>query len=264
MRFRFFSVILYLGFIMILAIGCQPKKNMIYMSNHNFDQEVSQARYAGLKLQEADVLDIKISAFDEIAVKAFNKSTMESTANISSAGNASSALNIYVVDSEGYISLPVLGEVFCKGMTKLELKKDLEKRLKQYLTDPMVVVTLTNFNISILGEVKSPGQKTSATERLNVFQALALAGDMSEYGDRTNVKLVRYSEEQKKDITISLNLSESNIVNSPYYYLQQNDVLYVEPDKNKQVIANNNPNRGLYFQLGAVLLAVVGLIIRFK
>lgn len=258
--FKFFILLM-----IFMLSSCKPKQNMVYMNNHNFEQEVSQARYEGLKLQEADVLDIMVSAFDEIAVKPFNKSTMQSTAAPTANVTSSNSLpNLYTISNDGYIYFPVLGQVYCKGMTKQQLKKELENRLKQYLTDPMVTINLNNFNISILGEVKSPGQKTSPTEKLNIFQALALAGDMTEYGDRTNVKLVRYSDEQKKDITVSLNLSESNIVNSSYYYLQQNDVLYIEPDKNKQVIANNNPNKALYFQIGAILLTAIGLLIRFK
>lgn len=237
---------------------------MVYMSNHNFEQETSQARYQGLKLQEADVLDINVSAFDEIAVKPFNRSTMQSTTAPTVASASAAIPNLYTINSDGYIFFPVLGQVYCKGMTKQQLKQDLESRLKQYLTDPMVTVILNNFNISILGEVKSPGQKTSPTERLNVFQALALAGDMTEYGDRTNVKLLRYSDQDKKDLVIPLNISESEIVNSPYYYLQQNDIIYVEPDKNKQIIANASPNRALFFQLGGILLAAVSIIISLK
>ena len=108
----------------------------------------------------------------------------------------------------------------------------------------------------------SPGQKTSPTEKLNVFQALALAGDMRDSANRTNVKLIRYSEESGKDITYNLDLSEASIVNSPYYYLQQNDILYVEPDKNKQIAANTtNPNRGLFLQLMGVVLGLVTFVI---
>ena len=149
-----------------------------------------------------------------------------------------------------------------KGMTKQQLKTELDTRLKQYLTDPVVTVRHINFNISILGDVGSPGQKTSSTERLNIFQALALAGDMRDSANRTNVKLIRYSEESGKDITYNLDLSEASIVNSPYYYLQQNDILYVEPDKNKQIAANTtNPNRGLFLQLMGVVLGLVTFVI---
>lgn len=236
------------------------------MKNHNFDQEVSEARYNGLKLQEGDVLEIIVSAYDDIAVKPFNLSSMEQTnAGVDPASSGViSKPNQYVVSSEGYVVMPVLGQVYCKGMTKQQLKQDLEVRLKQYLTDPLVNVKLVNFNVSVIGEVRSPGQKTSATERLTIFQALALAGDMTEGGDRTNVKLIRFSEEDQKDQVIALNLAESNIVDSKYYYLQQNDILYVEPDRNKQIAANTNPNKTLFFQLFGIAVTVLTLIIRFK
>lgn len=260
------KVFIYLCLIFCLAASCQPKQNMIYMSNHHFEDEVSQARYTGLRIKSADVLEVKVSAFDDIAVKPFNLSTVTSTNNVSGNddGNAASGSSQLMVSSEGYIKMPVLGRVYCLGMTRQELEKDLEDRLKPYLTDPRVDVKLTNFNISVLGDVATPGQKTSPNERLNLFQALALAGDMTPSADRTQVKLVRYSEQAQKDTVVNLDLSDANIVNSPYYYLQQNDILYVQPDKNAQIAANTtNPNRTLIIQLLTASLAVVALLIRF-
>ena len=233
------------------------------MSNHNFEKEVSQAKYTGLRIKEADILDIKISAFDDIAVKPFNIPTMAYTNDSGEAGPAN-ATSQYVVSSDGYIDMPVLGKVYCNGMTKSQLENDLEERLKVYLTDPRVDIKLTNFGISVLGEVSSPGQKTFNKEKLNLFQAIALAGDMTPAADRTNVKLLRFSEESQKDTLITLDFSDTSIVNSPYYYLQQNDIIYVEPDRNKQIAANTtNPNRALFLQLLAVGLSLLALIIRF-
>ena len=253
--------LLFFLLIISLVTSCKPKQNMIYMSNNNFQQEVSQARYEGLRIQEGDMLEIIVTALDDLAVKPFNRTTMQKTGEEGNAG-ARFGDNQYQVTSDGYISFPVLGNVYCKGMTKQQLKTELDSRLKQYLTDPVVTVRHLNFNISILGDVGSPGQKTSSTERLNIFQALALAGDMRDSANRTNVKLIRYSEESGKDITYTLDLSEASIVNSPYYYLQQNDILYVEPDKNKQIAANTtNPNRGLFLQLMGVVLGLVTFVI---
>lgn len=255
--------LLFFLLIISLVTSCKPKQNMIYMSNNNFQQEVSQARYEGLRIQEGDMLEIIVTALDDLAVKPFNRTTMQKTGEEGNAGgNARLGDNQYQVTSDGYIPFPVLGNVYCKGMTKQQLKAELDSRLKQYLTDPVVTVRHLNFNISILGDVGSPGQKTSSTERLNIFQALALAGDMRDSANRTNVKLIRYSEESGKDITYTLDLSEASIVNSPYYYLQQNDILYVEPDKNKQIAANTtNPNRGLFLQLMGVVLGLVTFVI---
>ena len=255
--------LLFFLLIISLVTSCKPKQNMIYLSNNNFQQEVSQARYEGLRIQEGDMLEIIVTALDDLAVKPFNRTTMQKTGEEGNAGgNARLGDNQYQVTSDGYIPFPVLGNIYCKGMTKQQLKTELDTRLKQYLTDPVVTVRHLNFNISILGDVGSPGQKTSSTERLNIFQALALAGDMRDSANRTNVKLIRYSEESGKDITYNLDLSEASIVNSPYYYLQQNDILYVEPDKNKQIAANTtNPNRGLFLQLMGVVLGLVTFVI---
>lgn len=234
------------------------------MSNNNFQQEVSKARYTGLHIQEGDVLEVIVTAMDDLAVKPFNKTTIQQTGEEGSSGGMSMRLgnNEYQVTSEGYIIFPVLGNVYCKGMTKQQLKTEFDNRLKQYLTDPIVTIRHVNFNISVLGDVGAPGQKTSSTERLNVFQALALAGDMRDSADRTKVKLIRYSEESGKDVTYSLDLSEASIVNSTYYYLQQNDILYVEPDRNKQIAANTtNPNRALLFQILGVAIGLVTFVI---
>ncbi|RRQ45835.1 polysaccharide biosynthesis/export family protein [Chryseobacterium sp. SC28] len=251
----------FLLLLFFLAFSCKPKENMIYMSNHNFDQEVNQARYTGLKIKEADVLDIKVSAFDEIAVKPFNLSSMAATNNPEAAASGAGS-GQYIVSADGYIVMPVLGKIYCLGMTKKQLEQDIEERLKVYLTDPRVDVRLTNFSISVLGAVGSPGQKTSNKEKLNLFEAIAIAGDMSPSADRTNVKLLRYSEASQSDTLITLDFSDAGIVKSPYYYLQQNDILYVEPDKNAQIAANNtNPNRTLFLQLLAVGISMISFII---
>ena len=233
------------------------------MSNNNFENEVNQARYTGLKIKEGDVLQIQVSAFDEIAVKPFNLSSMVTTNNPEDEGSAS-ASGQYMVTPDGYVVMPVLGRVFCMGMTKKQLQEDLEERLKVYLTDPRVDIKLMNFNFSVLGAVGSPGQKTSPNEKINLFQAIAIAGDMSNSANRTSVKLMRYSEETQKDTLIALDFSDASIVKSPYYYLQQNDILYVEPDRTAQIAANvANPNRTLFLQLLAVGLSLVVFITRF-
>ncbi|MBH1960937.1 MAG: polysaccharide export protein [Flavobacteriia bacterium] len=248
----------------LFLFSCKPKKNIVYMSNDNFEQEVSRAKYSGLHIQEGDQLQILVSAFDDIAVRPFNLGTMTRTGNAASGtsgANAASSPSEYTVSSDGTIIFPVLGAVYCKGMTKQQFKEDLESRLKRYLTDPLVTITLTNFNISVLGEVKQPGQKTSPNEKLNLFQAIALAGDLTYDANRTNVKLIRTSEATGKDEVVSLDLSEASIMNSPYYYLQQNDILYVEPDRNKQVAVNNDSASDKWIRYGGIALGLVTLII---
>lgn len=255
------TIIKYLLLLSVVLVSCKPKQNMVYMSQHNMEEEVAKAKFQGLHIQESDVLLILVSALDETAVKPFNLNTVNKVGSESTTGvNQYVQPSEYLVNEDGYINFPVLGNVYVKGMTQIQVKNDLESRLKRYLTDPLVTTTLKNFNVSVLGEVKVPGQKESATQKLNIFQALSLAGDMTDFGDRTKVKLIRTGEDGT-DQVVNLDMSRSDIVNSPYYYMKQNDVLYIEPDKNKQVQANSNPNRALTFQILASALGVATLII---
>ncbi|MBL1220632.1 polysaccharide biosynthesis/export family protein [Chryseobacterium sp. L7] len=255
------TIITYLILLSVTLLSCKPKQNMVYMANHNMEEEVTKAKFQGLHIQEGDVLLILVSALDEIAVKPFNLNTVNKVGSESASGsNLYSQPSEYLVNEEGYISFPVLGNIYTKGMTQVQLRQELETRLKRYLTDPLVTITLKNFNVSILGEVKAPGQKESVSQKINVFQALGLAGDMTDFGDRTNVKLIRTGDDGTDQI-VHIDLTRSDIVNSPYYYMKQNDILYVQPDKNKQVQANSNPNRALTFQIIGALLTAGTLII---
>ena len=250
--------------LIIGAVSCKPKENMVYMEKQTteLDQEVKQAVFQGTHLQSGDLLDIKVTAFDDNAVRPFNLNTM------TQAGNSTEFIPNqtvqtgpvgYLVSNEGYILFPVLGKIFVQNLTMSQLREDIEKRLLEYLTDPMVAIRQLNFNITVLGEVKKPGQYTSPTDKVTIFQALGMAGDMTPGGERTRVKLLR--NENGIDHTYVVNLTDNQITSSPYYYMQQNDVLYVEPDKNSQIAANSNPNRNLWFQIGGAALGVLSLII---
>lgn len=237
---------------------------MVYMENSReiLDQQVKQAVFEGSRLQSGDLLDIKVTAFDEFAVRPFNLHSMNqvNTPGEVQAGQAAqTAPQGYLVDNEGYIIFPVLGKLYVKGMTMAQLRTDLESKLLAYLTDPLVSIRQLNFSITVLGEVKKPGQYTSASDKVTLLQALGMAGDMTDYGDRTKVKLVR--NENGTDQTITIDFTDKNITSSPYYYLQQNDVLYVEPDIIKRKSANVDPNRNLAFQIGGVILGVASLLI---
>lgn len=245
------------------AISCKPKENMVYMGKQTteLDQEVQQAVFQGTHLQSGDLLDIKVTAFDDNAVRPFNLHSMNQAGNTSDvqSQNAQTTPQGYLVDNEGYIIFPVLGKILVQNMTMSQLRENLEIRLLEYLTDPLVSIRQLNFNITVLGEVKKPGQYTSPTDKVTIFQALGMAGDMTPGGERTRVKLLR--NENGIDHTYVVNLTDNQITSSPYYYMQQNDVLYVEPDKNSQITANSNPNRNLWFQIGGAALGVLSLII---
>ncbi len=246
------------------AFSCKPKENMVYMENQNsnIEAEVKQAVFEGSHLQAGDLLDIKVTAFDDYAVRPFNINSMNQSGNTSDVAlNQTNQNNTvgYLVSNEGYIVFPVLGKIFVKNLTMSQVRENLETRLLEYLSDPMVSIRQLNFNITILGEVKKPGQYNSPSDKVTILQALGMAGDMTDNGDRTKVKLVRH--ENGTDQTYVINFTDKNITSSPYYYMQQNDVLYVEPDENKKIIANTNPNRTLIFSIIGSAVAITSILI---
>ena len=143
------------------------------------------------------------------------------------------AMQKYLVDNDGNIDFPVLGKIKVADMTKNQVEAYLKSQLRPYLKEePLINVRMVNYKISVLGEVNRPNSYTITNEKVNVLEALALAGDLTIYGKRDNVKLMRESVDGKREVVI-LDLTDKNLIHSPYFYLQQNDVLYVEPNKTR-------------------------------
>ena len=224
----------------LAVISCGPKKDMIYMDKDiNYNAEITQARFQGNKLMIGDVLDIKVTGYDEIAIKPFNLNTI-SQINNAEVGNTSSSANLnYTVDKEGEINFPTLGKIKVSGFTVDELKTDLEERLKKYLLEPIVIINQQNQKLTFLGEFNKKGMVTYSDERLNILQAVALGGGTNDNTDLTNVRLIRNID--GKDQTITLDLTDYNLSNSPYYYIQNNDILYALPNRDAQIAANKTP-----------------------
>ena len=261
--FKMMKNLIYYLILLLTMFSCKPKENMVYMEKEKniAESKINQAVFYGAHIQSGDVLDIKVTAFDENAVRPFNLYSMNNSSSTGQVNGQTAQLapQGYLVDNEGFIYFPVLGKLYIKGMTLAQLRADLEKRLLTYLAEPLVSIKQLNFNITVLGEVKKPGQYTNPSDKITVLQALGLAGDMTDYGNRTNVKLIR--EEEGVSKTYVIDFTDKNITSSPYYYMQQNDVLYVEPDMIKKKSANIDPNRGLVFQIGGVALGVASILI---
>ena len=261
--FKMMKNLIYYLILLLTMFSCKPKENMVYMEKEKniAESKINQAVFYGAHIQSGDVLDIKVTAFDENAVRPFNLYSMNNSTSTGQVNGQTAQLapQGYLVDNEGFIYFPVLGKLYIKGMTLAQLRADLEKRLLAYLTDPLVSIKQLNFNITVLGEVKNPGQYTNPSDKITVLQALGLAGDMTDYGNRTNVKLIREIDGVSKTFTIDF--TNKNITNSPYYYMQQNDVLYIEPDLIKKKTANIDPNRNLAFQIGGIALGVASILI---
>lgn len=230
-----FSIIL-LGVLAILSTSCKSAKEVTYMQNVDDISATILAETGGIPdqtLMPGDLIDITVMATDRLAIQPFNRRMVDFTKGGGGYQNADE-LNFYLVDNKGYIDMPVLGRIYVQGMTKTQLEDYLRDQIyPKYIHEkPAVTVRFENFRISVLGDVKSPDSYIIPNERVNVLEALALAGDLNITGRRDNVLLVRTNADGSRT-TARLNLNDKDLILSPYFYLQQNDVLYVEPNSSK-------------------------------
>jgi polysaccharide export outer membrane protein len=168
----------------------------------------------------------------------------------------------YLVDTEGCINFPIIGRLQVAGLTKRQCERMIQDKIRPFLAEsenPIVTVRMSSYSISVLGEVARPGSYMVSREEINIFEALAQAGDLTIYGVRDRVKLIRKDASGKKEIH-TLNLNDADIVNSPYYYLQQNDVVYVEPNKVKAQNSSVGSMTTLWFSATSILISLTSLL----
>jgi polysaccharide export outer membrane protein len=178
-------------------------------------------------------VSITVNSLNPESSVIYNSPNVSALATTTVAGSTISQAQGYLVGQDGLIQFPVLGNLKVTGLTKKQLADDISKRLKdkQLLVDPIVTVRYLNFRVTVIGEVARPGVIPVPSEQINLLEALGLAGDLTIYGRRDNVLLIR--EQEGKKIMKSLNLNSTELLKSPYFYLRSNDVVYVEPNKTK-------------------------------
>ncbi len=218
-------------YILIAAImaSCVPQKKIKYLQKVQSEDTTSfqaNKRDADYKIQTKDNLYVRVFALDEKAYLFFNKQSGTGSYN-DFANDASIYLNSYSVNAEGKIDFPIVGTVYVKGLTVMQVKTILQQLIGEYLKETTVVVKLVNFRITMVGEVMRPGEFTIYKDDLNVFEALALGGDMTEFANRSRVALIRQVNGGSQ--VHYLDLTSNKILSSPYYYLQPNDIIYVSP-----------------------------------
>ena len=255
--------ILFIALAGTLLSGCTSYKKVPYMQDpetvNTYGKEIP---LYDAKIMPKDLLSITVSTTDPQAAAPFNLTIQtNTTANLNLQYTTSqAAIQQYLVNNQGEIDFPVLGKLKIGGMTKNEAENMIREKLQPYLKEtPIVTVRMANYKISVLGEVKSPGTFTVSNEKVNVLEALAMAGDMTIYGVRNNVKLIREDAQGKREI-VMLDLTKSDIVLSPYFYLQQNDILYVTP--NKTVAKNSGIGNATTIAISAtsILVSIASLI----
>ena len=255
---KFFLIVL-LAFVMT---GCQSYKKVPYLQDAEaVSHGVQNEQLYDAKIMPKDLLTIVVSCTSPELAAPFNL-TVATQGNVASNyTTAQPVLQQYLVDNEGKINFPVLGELKVGGLTKKEAEQLIIEKLKPYIKEtPIVTVRMVNYKISVLGEVARPGTFTINNEKVNLLEALAMAGDMTVWGLRDNVKLIREGADGKQQI-ITLDLNSAETILSPYYWLQQNDIVYVTPNKAKARNSDIGNSTSLWFSATSILVSVVSLLV---
>jgi len=246
-----------------LITGCGSTKNVAYFKNSDtVDLAKSQVLYDA-RIMPKDVLSITVSTSEQEAAIPFNLTvpTVQSQ-TLRASTTSQPTLQSYIVDNEGNIDFPLIGRLHLGGLTKGEAEQLVLEKIRPFLNEaeiPIVTVRMINYKISVIGEVARPGMFTVGNEKISILEALAQAGDLTIYGVRDRVKLIREDETGKKEIHV-LNLNDANIINSPYYYLQQNDIVYVEPNKVKSQNSSVGSMTTLWFSATSILISLTSLL----
>ncbi len=249
---------------MILVLGsCGSTKNVAYFQNADSISYAASRILYEAKIMPKDELTITVITTDPKASMPFNLSV---TSTIGSGGQLSTSggsLQGYLVDNSGNIEFPVVGTLHVGGLTKKGAEDLIKNKVKPYLAEgenPIVTVRMASYRVVVFGEVTKPGVISVPQEKMSVIEALAQAGDLTIYGKRENVLLIREDATGQKSIH-RLNLNDANLINSPYYYLQQNDVLYVEPNKVKAQNSAIGSSTTLWFSAVGTLISIASLIV---
>lgn len=262
MKKRFFPFVLFAVFVFSLT-SCVSTKKIVYFQGTDsvYSQAQAIAQQYAMRIKPADNIMVKVTCSEPDLLKVFAQDvTMGSTGTMSSSVGAGSINNIYgyTVDNEGYVVLPALGKIKIAGSTTEECAKLLEEKIKSsnLIYDPQVTVRFMNARVTVVGAVKSPGLVDLGSERNTVIDVLAKVGDVDDAGLKQNVKLFR--EENGLRRMYVLDLTKADIFTNPAFYVQQNDMIYVEPNKSKSIKSSAFYT---YLTAGTSILGVLSTII---
>ena len=249
-------------FLLVTISSCSSTKNVAYIQNSDLVNLEKSSYLYDARIMPKDQLTITVSTTDPEVAAPFNM-TVPTTYSVNQRSTYSQPmLQSYLVDNDGYIAFPIIGIIKVGGLTKSEAEQMIEEKIRPYVSeseDPIVTVRMSSYSISVLGEVARPGSYQVSREKINILEALAQAGDLTIYGVRDKVKLIREDAKGKKEIH-TLNLNDANIINSPYYYLQQNDIVYVEPNKVKAQNSSVGSMTTLWFSATSILISLASLL----
>ncbi len=255
MNFKKIAII----FSTMLIISCASKKNILYFQDIDSYVDTNKFVKNEPRIRKNDLLSITVSSVDKKSAQPFNLPIIATGSG--DVINGSQRLQSYLVDANGNIEFPVLGKIRLSGLTKVDAVEYLKKEISKYVINPIINLRIINFKVSVLGEVNQPGTFSIQDERITILEALSRAGDMTILGKREDVLLIR--EEDGKKTYNKVDFRDSSILNSPYYFLQQNDVVLVSPSsvrvQSSSSIIKNTP---LIISVAGAILSILTFLNR--
>lgn len=260
--------VLLINLVFILLNSCTSKKKLDYLQNIESVALEASMKNAKSTIQPNDQLVIMVTAKDMDVVKPFNQNFSSGqilqyslpSNNAPAQSQTSASGPTYVVDSQGNIEFPVIGKINTENKTTEELRDILKKEISKYVVNPQVSVRNTNYKITVLGEVNRPGTYNIPDAQTTLLEVLGLAGDLTIYGNRTDVLVVRNIDGVMTKERIDL--TKADFINSPFFYLKQNDVIIVSPNETKQKSARLDPNAGIYISVASIVVTILALIFK--
>lgn len=238
--------------VLLVVSSCANKKDVLYFQDIEKLQNLDINK-PDLLVDTGDILSIRLSALNPESILPFQPIS-------NSAESSDGGLTNFLVDLDGNIQYPVLGFIYVKGKSTREITQVLKDKIASFIKNPVVQVRVANFSISILGEVNAPGNYIIPNENITVLDALALAGDMTIFGKRRGVKVIRTTDNQKT--YAELDFTSVDLVNSPYFYLKQNDVIIVSPNNAQVQSSAVNRNISVFVSLVGLAVSVLTILTR--
>ena len=260
--------VIILSLLFILLNSCTSKKKLDYLQNIESVALEASMKNAKSTIQPNDQLVIMVTAKDMDVVKPFNQNFSSGqilqyslpSNNAPAQSQTSASGPTYMVDSQGNIEFPVIGKINTENKTTEELRDILKKEISKYVLNPQVSVRNTNYKITVLGEVNRPGTYNIPDAQTTLLEVLGLAGDLSIYGNREDILVLRNIDGTMTKERIDL--TKADFINSPFFYLKQNDVIIVSPNETKQKTSRLDPNTGIYISVASIVVTILALIFK--
>ncbi len=250
-------IILSLVILLSLFSSCASRKDLVYFQPDSTELHTSYELNAP-KLQAGDILAISVTADDVRATIPFNQVSPYN--NSGTLQNTNPFIPTYAIDVNGEIDFPKIGKIKLAGLTRTQALDKLRSEVGRFIVDPGVSMEVKNFKITVLGEVKAPGSFPINNDRITILEALGLAGDLTINGVRNNVLVIREQNGKKEEFRIDL--TKKDALNSPVYYLAQNDVIYVEPNGARIQSSKYTQNTSIFVSIASLIITIVAVVVR--